>query len=264
MKILTLNCHSWIEENQEEKIGIIVDTIREKNYDIIALQEVNQSIDKKVIFKNIKEDNFALVLLRELEKLGCSDYKMLWDFSHIGYDKYEEGVSIITKHKIEEAYSFFVSKSEDKEFWKTRNIVGATINIGRVFIDFYSCHLGWWKDEEESFKDQVDRILKKIRKDRLTFLMGDFNNNAFLRGEGYDYLIDKGMQDTYYMAKEKDSGVTVKGKIAGWSRNKEDLRLDLILCNKKIETKYSKVIFNGENKPVVSDHYGVEIEVGGL
>ena len=46
--------------------------------------------------------------------------------------------------------------------------------------------------------------------------MGDFNNNALLRNEGYDYIIAKGMIDTYIMAQEKDSGITVKGTIDGW------------------------------------------------
>ena len=42
MKLLTLNVHAWLEDNQAEKIDIIADTIVEKGYDIVALQEVNQ------------------------------------------------------------------------------------------------------------------------------------------------------------------------------------------------------------------------------
>lgn len=90
--------------------------------------------------------------------------------------------------------------------------------------------------------------------------MGDFNNNALLRNEGYDYIIAKGMIDMYIMAEEKDSGITVKGTIDGWRECSEDKRLDLILSNKKIEVKDSKVIFNRENY-IVSDHFGVEINI---
>lgn len=263
MKLLTLNCHSWIEEYQEEKMKIIANTIIEKDYDVIALQEVNQSIKKNVAYNNIKQDNFALVLLEELANLGCKEYTMVWDFSHIGYEKYEEGVSIITKHKIieEGAYSFFISNSKDKEVWKTRKIVGASIKLNNEIIDFYSCHLGWWKDEEEPFKEQVDKLLGNMKKDRLTFFMGDFNNNAFIRDEGYDYLMGKGIKDTYTLASVKDCGITVKGKIDGWDSNSNDLRLDLILVNKEVDVKYSKVIFNGENGSAVSDHYGLEIDI---
>ncbi|MGH4049783.1 MAG: endonuclease/exonuclease/phosphatase family protein [Clostridium sp.] len=266
MKLLTLNCHSWMEEYQEEKIKIIAKTIKEKSYDVIALQEINQSINEDITYSNIKHDNFVLVLLQELELLGCSEYTMLWDFSHIGYDKYEEGLSIITKHKILEqgTYSFFISSSEDREFWKTRKVVGASIKVGKQIIDFYSCHLGWWEDEEEPFRKQVDKLFSNLKEDRLTFLMGDFNNNALTRDEGYDYLMVKGIRDTYSLAKEKDCGVTVKGEIDGWDANKNDLRLDLILVNKDVDVNYSKVIFNDKNGRVVSDHYGVEIDVNDI
>ena len=36
--------------------------------------------------------------------------------------------------------------------------------------------------------------------------MGDFNNNAYVKDEGYDYLIKNGLIDTYTLAQ-----VTVKG-----------------------------------------------------
>lgn len=45
MKLLTLNCHAWQEENQIEKIQHLAQVIKEKQYDVIALQEVMQLID---------------------------------------------------------------------------------------------------------------------------------------------------------------------------------------------------------------------------
>lgn len=261
MKLLTLNCHSWQEENQIQKIKTIVDTIKENSYDVIALQEVNQSIKEEVLYNDIKKDNFSYVLIKELEKAGISDYKFTWAFSHLGYEGYEEGLSILTKHNIIEEDEFFASRSIDTNFWKTRKMAGVKILYDNKPIIFYSCHLGWWNDEEEPFKEQVDNIIKRLNNDDLTFLMGDFNNNAFIRGEGYDYLIKNNLYDTYEIAKTKDNGITVKGKIAGWDRNKQDLRLDLILSNKPVDVKSSKVIFNNINKEVVSDHFGVEVEL---
>ena len=49
MKLLTLNCHSWQEENQIEKIKYLAKIIKEKQYDVIALQEVSQNIDSNVL-----------------------------------------------------------------------------------------------------------------------------------------------------------------------------------------------------------------------
>jgi maltose 6'-phosphate phosphatase len=261
MKLLTLNCHSWQEEKQFEKIKVIAKSIKEKSYDVIALQEVSQSIEAELVDDKIKEDNFALILLKELEKMSIDDYKMIWDFSNIGFDIYEEGLAILTKHKIVKEESFFVSKKKDPNYWKARKVVGATIRINEQLIDFYSCHLGWWDDEEEPFQDQVDLLFESISCENLTFLLGDFNNDAFVSNEGYDYLMDKGIYDTFDLAKQKDKGVTVKGKIDGWDENKQNMRLDLILVNKLIDIKSFQVIFNNNNKPVVSDHYGVEVEL---
>lgn len=261
MKLLTLNCHSWQEDNQHEKIKTIAETIASNDYDVIALQEVSQHIDSPIVHGAIREDNFALLLVEELRKLGAPDYTFTWDFSHIGYDVYEEGLAILTKHKIEEEYSFFITRNQDQSYWKTRKIVGAKINVNEQPVSFYSCHLGWWHDEEEPFIDQADSLLDQVKKDVPFFLMGDFNNAAAVPGEGYEYLLKKGLFDTYELAADKDAGVTIAGEIAGWENNKQDLRIDLILAGQLVDTKYSRVIFNRENKPVVSDHYGVEVEV---
>lgn len=261
MKLLTLNCHSWQEDNQHEKIKILAETIASECYDVIALQEVSQRMDSPLVYGAIREDNFALVLVEELRKIGVADYSFTWDFAHIGYDVYEEGLAILTKHRIEEEYSFFVSRGQDQSYWKTRKIVGAKIEIEGQLVSFYSCHLGWWQDEEEPFKNQADALLEQINRDGAYFLMGDFNNAVSIRGEGYDYLIDKGLHDTYELAVERDSGVTIAGSIAGWDDNKQDLRIDLVLAGQSVLPKYSRVIFNGKNKPVVSDHFGVEVEI---
>lgn len=45
MKLLTLNTHSLLEENFEKKLEWFVEIILKEKPDIIALQEVNQSMD---------------------------------------------------------------------------------------------------------------------------------------------------------------------------------------------------------------------------
>lgn len=260
MKLLTLNCHSWQEDNQYEKIMHLVETIKEQSYDVIALQEVNQTVEEEVVYGNIKKDNFALVLINELKKLGEDQYSLVWGFSHL-YKNFEEGLAIITKHPVIDEHSFIASNSMDSTNWKTRKIVGATIQYDDKPLSFYSCHMGWWHDEEEPFKDQADNLLKYVNMDKMAFFMGDFNNDAFVDGEGYEYLLSHGLIDTYHLAENKDEGVTVEGEIAGWEGNVLKKRIDLILTNLKVPVIYSNVIFNNKNKSVVSDHYGVEIKL---
>lgn len=259
MKLLTLNCHSWQEDNQIEKIRYLAKVIKEKQYDVIALQEVSQKINSKLLQAMIKEDNFAQILIEELSKLGENKYNFIWDYSHIGYDIYEEGLAILTRHEIKDSKGFYVSKSDNKRNYRSRKIVSITVNIEDNDIDFYSCHTGWWNDNIEPFKYQADMLVENINAHRLAFVMGDFNNNAYVRSEGYDYLMELGLKDTYVMADEKDNGVTVTGEIAGWEMQKEDKRLDLILVNREIKVLESKVIFNNDNKDIISDHYGVEV-----
>nr|WP_302598161.1 endonuclease/exonuclease/phosphatase family protein [uncultured Cellulosilyticum sp.] len=259
MKLLTLNCHSWQEANQLDKINDLAKAIYENEYDVIALQEVSQHMLGKQFKGQLKKDNYVVVLQEALHNLGACDYEAVWDFSHIGFQVYEEGLCLLSKHPIVEKESFFVSQTHDTLNWKARRIVRATVNYKGEYIDFYSCHLGWWEDEDEPAKMQLDYLNSRLSTNRRSFLLGDFNNNAHLEGKGYDYIKTLGWLDTYEMAQEKDEGNTVKGKIDGWAENVSDLRLDYIFTTQRVPVVSSKVIFNGKNKPVISDHYGIEV-----
>ena len=88
-----------------------------------------------------------------------------------------------------------------------------------------------------------------------------------MKQEGYELICSSGWKDTYHLAGQKDSGITVEEEIDGWRAEdgrdaaKESKRLDYIFCNKDKHIALSNVICNGTNYPVVSDHYGVMIEV---
>lgn len=260
MKLLTLNCHSWREENQLEKIKMVAKKIFKEQYDVVALQEVSQHKDSNISYNNIKEDNYVYLLSKELKNLGDNNYNFIWDFSHLGYEVYEEGVALLSKHIIKEASSFYVSKDKSINNYKSRKVIKASIIIDKEEIDFYSCHLGWWQDKEEPFKYHADELIKRITNERTSFIMGDFNNNAFLKDEGYHYLLKKGLYDSYLLSKIKDEGITCIGEIDGWENSIENKRLDLILINKELDINKSKVIFNRDEE-IVSDHFGVHIEL---
>ena len=262
MKVLTLNAHSWREANSEDKIAYLASVIVEKDYDLIALQEVNQMTDAAYIEgSHLRSNNYMVVLLDEIKKQGGCEYYSYWQISKILDGYYEEGSCILSKTSILEEATFTVSSATENSSRKKRNIMRITTEYKGEKVDVYTCHFGWWHDEIEPFKPQWERLRPHIRKNRLSLLLGDFNNNANIRNEGYDYLLNEGLWDTYTLAKEKDNGATVQGEISGWQGNELDLRIDLVMANRKLEVKSSKVIFNGDNKEVVSDHYGVEVEI---
>ena len=280
MKILTLNTHSLQEENYEKKLEGFIERILIEQPDVIALQEVNQTIaapkapphmHRGLISVShgvpLRLDNHAAVIAKRLHLAGipCS---WAWLPIKIGYGKYDEGLAILCpNHTIHHAEAFRISRTDDYANWKTRRILG--VQLDGMDDWFYSVHMGWWNDETEPFRHQwktMSAMLEGKKKNASVWLMGDFNGPAEVRGESYDCIAKAGWQDTYLLAKERDGGMTVSGVIDGW-RDKitepeklSGMRIDQIWCSQKTQIESSNVIFNGINSPVVSDHYGVIVQ----
>nr|WP_239585226.1 endonuclease/exonuclease/phosphatase family protein [Amphibacillus cookii] len=260
---MTLNAHSWQEDNQQQKIVTFANVIAEQQYDVIALQEVSQLIHSTPLGENstIHQDNYGYLLLNELRALGCHDYQFYWAFAHIGYDIFEEGVAILSKHPVINQEMITLTKQVNSDSWKRRMALKLTLSYHEIVIDVYSCHLGFWEDTEEPSRLQIKQLLTSTTSERLTFLLGDFNSEASKTNQGYSMIKKQGWFDTFLLANKKDQGITVPGAIAGWSQNHTDKRIDYIFTNQKLDVSQSQTIFNGINKPIISDHFGVVVEI---
>ena len=273
MKLLTLNTHSLVEKNYLQKTDVFVTAVAEEKPEIIALQEVNQTISAEKINGNIegyvcccenaviREDNHAYRASQLLRKKGMGYY---WSWLPLkkGYEIFEEGIALFSISPIIETETITVSAVNDYNNLKTRRILGVrTEKLPDEW--FYSVHYGWWHDKEEPFSAQWERTENALKNREKVWLMGDFNNSADVRGEGYDLMKQSRWKDSFELAEIKDSGVTVCGKIDGWrDKNTEQkgMRIDQIWCSKKASVAETRVLFNGKNYPVVSDHYGVMID----
>lgn len=279
MYFLTLNVHSHYDKMTKEGFQKALDDlarfIAEYSVDIIALQECSQSISEAVfegtlpgsfiaVDENppIRKDNFALLLAKKLEEAGFS-YHWSYTGAKIGYDRFDEGLAIFSKQQITDIESFYFSAGQDYHNWKSRKAIGICTMLEGKKNWFYSVHMGWWKDEEDSFAPQMRRLYKRVSEKSADclFLMGDFNSQDSIRGEGYDYVRGLGFEDTYLMAREKDSGVTVPGTIDGWQDVQSGMRIDYIFSSRVIPVKSAKVVFNGICQDVISDHFGFLIEI---
>ena len=207
----------------------------------------------------LKADNHAAAVARMLEEVGCA-YHWSWLPAKIGYDRYDEGMAVFSRAPITAAENLLLSQINDYNNWKTRRALG--ICAGDVW--YYAVHLGWWKDEEEPFADQWNILAAAAGAKPLAFLLGDFNSEADVRGEGYDLILRSGWQDTYRLARQRDDGYTVVQAIDGW-RDAPDAaakkRIDQIWCSQAVPVHSSRVVFGGKQEPRVSDHAGVLIEV---
>ena len=273
MKLLTLNTHSLVEDNYSTKLDAFVSAIAEQRPDIIALQEVNQTIaetqadvisegyipcDENIV---IRKDNHVYKAAELLENAGVK-YYWTWLPLKKGYDKYDEGIALMSRSRIIETDVVRISETDDYNNWKTRKIIGIRTEAAPDEW-FFSVHYGWWDDLDEPFQNQWQKTVEYMKKYSRVWLMGDFNSPAEVRNEGYDMINSGGWYDSYTLARTRDNGITVGKVIDGW-RDKvsgtDGMRIDQIWCSQKAEIASSEVIFNGANKPVVSDHYGVVAE----
>ncbi len=72
-----------------------------------------------------------------------------------------------------------------------------------------------------------------------------------------------GFCDTYDLAQTKDEGWTVQGVIDGW-RDQAAVparRIDQIWARHPVTVRSSRVVFNGAEEPVISDHFGILTEL---
>lgn len=274
MKLLTLNTHSLVEEKYEQKLQDFAEAVSKERPDIIALQEVNQTASEDAVpecdlngyfpaDKNtvIRRDNHVYRLVRILAEKGIY-YSWTWLPLKLGYDKYDEGIAVMSMSPIADVKTPLVSGINDYYNWKTRKLLGVCTKDAPDEW-FYSVHFGWWNDPDEPFQNQWARTSQHMLCHSKVWLMGDFNSPAEVRDEGYDMIVRDCWHDSYMLAEHKDSGITVGHVIDGW-RDKihsgTGMRIDHIWCSEKADVKSSEVLFNRINYPVVSDHYGVMIE----
>ena len=261
MKLLTLNTHAWLEDNQAEKMDVIAETIVEKGYDVIALQEVNQLMSSPAISQALKQDNYGVVLLNKINLRVRQKYSLFWSNSHIGYDKYDEGIAFLTKLPVYEVDAFYCSEHQRADSILSRKILGLTVEYQGRLVDCYSCHINLPNCEGEDQLDNIRTIVERNQSQNLKILMGDFNTDAISDPVAYQNIKCLGLLDTFDIAEQKDSGITVEKAIDGWNDHSEEKRLDYIFLNQPKQVLSSQVIFNGKNKPVVSDHFGLDVEL---
>ena len=280
MKILTLNTHSLQEENYQQKLNWFVEGILKEMPDIIAMQEVNQTAAAELMdlemlegqypipgCMKIRRDNHAAQVAYRLRQAGIECY-WAWLPIKLGYGKYDEGVAILSLgRKIRCVDKFPISKINDYQNWRTRAVLG--VQVEGLDDWFYTVHMGWWDDTADRFLDQWNTLSSCIATKRCygtIWLLGDFNAPDQVLGQSYEHITACGWVDNYKIAQYKDGGITVPGIIDGWrekliDKNVEGMRLDYIWCSQSKEVFSSRVVFNGMKEPVVSDHFGVMIQV---
>lgn len=276
MRLLTLNVHGRIEEQLEDKMNAIVDFIAKQDVDYIALQEIAQEMDDKLVSDDlllasnyiqttkqyfdvpIKESNYAYQLVEKLKQQNLTYY---WSFAptHIGFETYDEGVAILSKHPFE-SEPLHISQTLDYSNYHTRFALVAKDTQRQLLV--LSTHHSWWENGFEMEWNKIENYIKDSQYNYFAIL-GDFNNEASIKGEGYQLMMesDLNIQDSFLEADQTIGEFTVEDAIAGWDDHHDQKRIDYQFFNPEATIENHEVVFDGKKYPVVSDHYGIYVTI---
>ena len=230
MRFLTLNTHSWCEIHQIDKIRTLAQFIVDQQVDVIALQEVNQLTSTPVVeqplhFRGgagipVREDNYALLLVRALEALGAH-YEWTLTETHLGWERYDECVAILSRLPIRGIRP--IEMSPDYTYFQVQRRAAQAALIETPSGPFWcaTTHMSWWDfDGEPLFAQEFIRLSHALAECALTapvLLGGDFNSAAHLPDEGYAFVTSVVFRDNSPEAISDHSGLLLEIDPASWA-----------------------------------------------
>jgi maltose 6'-phosphate phosphatase len=255
LRVLALNLHCYQEEDQQHKFRQIAAAIDELAVDVVCFQEVAE------LWNDGKGDwasNSARIINEHLRR----PYRLVTDWSHLGFDRYREGVAILSRHPIVRQEARYVSRSHDPYSIHSRKVVLAQLNVPFVgLINVFSAHLSWWDD---GFAEQFGNLRRWARSAhtshvKATLLCGDFNIEAGSRG--YELVLDSHeYEDGFLAATRPHAFVEIFGhRAANWREHlREDRRIDYLFLRKGsgLRVVSGRELFTERDFGRVSDHTG--------
>lgn len=255
LNILILNLHCYQEDDQAAKFSQIAKAIDDQKVDVACLQEVAELWNDGAGDWN---SNAAKIINEHLK----TPYHLYTDWSHLGFDKYREGVAILSKYPLLEKEARYVSNSHDPFHIHTRKVVKAQINVPYIgLVNVFSAHLSWWED---GFEEQFNRLAEWAESQqspdiKATLLCGDFNIMA--GSAGYKLVVDTHHYGDQYLAinSPKWPEETVKVNDPYWQNHlADDYRIDFIFmkAGHALKVATGRVLFTEQDYGRVSDHCG--------
>ena len=255
LKVLILNLHCYQEENQDEKFTKIANTIDALEIDIVCLQEVAEYWRDG---QGDWESNSAKIINDRLQ----NSFYIYTDWSHLGFEKYREGVAILSRYPLSKQKGAYVSDSDDIYDIHSRKVISAHVSVPFIGnINVFSAHLSWLED---GFEKQFARLHQWAEKNysddiQATLLCGDFNITA--GAEGYKLVVDTNQYEDQFLAINQQGVFEKIFKVhdAHWQDLlADDYRIDYIFMrkNSELQVTSARVLFTDQDYGRVSDHCG--------
>lgn len=193
LRVLTLNLHTYQESDPIRKLEQVARAIREQKVDIICLQEVGENW-------NDGAGDWMTNAARIIHSHLPESYQLFFDWGHLGFERYREGLAILSRHPFVYTDSGYVSDSHDLYDIHARKIVMAQIRVPYVgLVNVFSIHLSW---PAGGFYPQFERLEhwaaeKQTPEVAATLLCGDFNVAA--GSDAYRHIVDTGEYEDQYL-----------------------------------------------------------------
>ena len=267
--ILTVNLHTYQETRQNEKLNMITDVIGKMDVDFIAFQECAQNKNALITGGIIREDNMALVISDRIREKYHVNYDFVWSWSHYGWNVWEEGVAVLSRHPVIQSAERYISSSTGTVSITSRKVIYASCQAPGGLFNIFSAHTHWRtsiSDEEQN--NQINNIKSMVAEkessapDVISFACGDFNGNPtsdYPWSEGYNTMMGTNDYSDTFLEIYPDANQipaqsiynTIGGDLPG--------RIDYIFMKKNTRFRVvdSQIIFTGDVVGSVSDHCGV-------
>jgi len=255
LRVLILNLHCYQEQQQDLKFSQIAKAINNEAVDIVCFQEVAEYWNDG---HGDWPSNAANIINQRLKK----SMHLYTDWSHLGFDKYREGVAILSRYPLNYTQSRYVSDSQDPYSIHSRKVVMAQIEVPYMgAVNVFSAHLSWWED---GFQQQFQRLREWADSQlsdttQTTMLCGDFNIAA--GSIGYQQVVNSNQYEDQYLAANHHGLFEQIFRVNDphWSNLlTDDYRIDYIFMNKLSDLRVTsaRVLFTEWDYGQVSDHCG--------
>lgn len=164
LRILSLNLHTWQEEDAHNKLKQIAYVVAALDIDALGLQEVGEHQ------KDPDYPNAAELLRQHLESWTGEEWHGCWRNAHTGFHVFHEGIAILSRSPLEDVQEYRLSEGR----W-ARNALFATLNLREQTFRLGTTHITW---PEGGGHEEMTSLLQSLelednKKDLI--LCGDFN-----------------------------------------------------------------------------------------
>lgn len=240
LKIITFNVAHGKGMDEQVDITRQADLIKEYQPDIVFLQEID------MYTKRAGETN----QIREFSKQLRLPYCSMESNITIADGYYGDG--IISRFPIAFSTNYLMPLTDINH--EQRGILCNQISFGTTKINLFSVHLSTYADERVLAAKEMNRILKKIDKNELVIIGGDFNVGVTRLGKGRYIFEEAKNYEEYEILKQTLE--QLPNKKDTWFSKLGQGCIDTIFYSKGIRlNKYETIEANG-----VSDHNAIYAE----